>query len=456
MVQDTIFALSTILGKSGIAVIRIAGPDAKSVLSLFGVNKLIVPRKATYTILLSMDGKEILDEAIFIYFESPNSFTGGDVVELHLHGSLAVVNDVLKELSSIKFLRLAEPGEFTKIAFYNAKIDLTKAEALADLIDAETTIPKKLALRQLSGELESLYESWRQKIIIVLSQLEAFIDFPEDDIPAHSLTQAFEVVQDLIIQMKRHLDKSSKGEVLMRGINIAIGGPPNAGKSSLLNILAQKDIAIVSNIAGTTRDVIQVKIDLQGFAIILSDTAGIRNSEDIIELEGIRRAKVVLNQADINIIVLDASDCVGYTFFEDININKSTTICILNKYDLIMEEKPQHNIVNSLLNYGIDKKHIIHTSIKTGYNIDCILERLLDLIRDHYTPSFAEPIVTNLRQKQNLSECIMYLESFNLDKLLELAVQDIRFAANSLGALTGKINIEEILDEIFTNFCIGK
>ncbi|CAL7961170.1 tRNA modification GTPase MnmE [Alphaproteobacteria bacterium] len=468
-IQDSVFALSTLMGKSGVAVIRITGPDSLEALHNLGYKKNPIPRQATYTVLISPTTQEVLDEGIIIYFQGPCSFTGEDSLELHLHGSIAVIRDVMEELGKLSFLRLAEPGEFTKRAFENGKMDLTKVEALSDLIDSETSIQRRIALQQLSGELKSLYDTWRQELIHTMAQLEAYIDFPEDDIPKAVLQSAESRVQKLTQQIQHHLDVSTISNSLMEGIKIAIGGAPNAGKSSLLNLIAKQDVAIVSDLAGTTRDVIQVKLNLDGFSVILADTAGIRESTNVIEQEGVNRAKLALRSADINLIMLDLNEY-------DESFNFKTTmesilcevqaehhkenIFLLNKCDLLdlspVGANPKiTSITKYLISLGIKQERIILFSTQSRYNLHNLLQLLSQVIKGKYCVT-TEPIITNIRQKQRLAECINNLRMFSMDKPLELAAQDIRFAAKALEVITGRIELDEVLNEIFSNFCIGK
>ena len=439
MKKDTIYALSTVVGKAGVAIIRIAGPDSKVVLEQLSGLSGPSPRRAYFCSLRAPESQEVLDEAVFIYFEGPKSFTGDDIVELHLHGSVSVVNDVLEVLSKFPCLRLAEPGEFSKRAFLNGKMDLTRAEGLASLIDAETSVQRRVALRQLSGELEQLYDKWRNDLIAVLALLEAFIDFPDDDVPQDVLKEAAEKVAGLNDAIKRHLQSKNCGEVIARGINIAIVGAPNVGKSTLLNLLSKRDIAIVSNIAGTTRDVLQVKIDLKGYPVVLYDTAGIRETDDVIEREGVRRAKKVLDNADIQIAMLDASNVKELDLKE---LDNDRQITVLNKSDL---------------SFDLDKyPNAVHMSALTGEGVEDFLDVLLELISVKYTPS-NEPMITKIRYRKALESCVENLNYFSLEgKPLELAAEDVRLAANSIGSILGKVDVEEILDLIFSSFCIGK
>ena len=453
--QKTIFALSTVFGKSGIAVIRISGPDSKSAAKILGYEIDLKHKQAVFTSIYDIDKKNVLDDVILLFFAAPNSFNGEDILEIHIHGSIAIINDVLDELNKINFLRIAEPGEFTKIAFYNGKMDLVKAEGLADLLDAETSMQRLIAQKHLSGGLSDLYNKWRADLISILSQLEALIDFPEDDIPENILISTAITVNNVIEEITNHLKNHERGKSIMNGINIVISGAPNVGKSSLMNLLAKKDIAIVSDIAGTTRDIIQVKLDLGGFVVILSDTAGLREANDSIEKEGIRRAEYAIKEADINIVVLTTFG----NFTNHLNLlPEADTIWLINKSDLMNHEAITNNTTSlkKELEKFSRKDEILAISTVTNNGIDDFLNLLQEKIKNKYEEAVLSPITTRIRQKKNLEQCLTHLKKFSINKKLEMACQDIRIAGEYIGMLTGKIYIEEILDEIFINFCIGK
>lgn len=441
---DTVFALSTIAGRSGVAVIRVSGPKAMNVLKDLGMKREVEARIATYLPIISPFSKEVIDEAIVIYFKGPKSFTGEDIVEIQTHGSIAVINELMETLGQFSYLRIAEPGEFSKKAFLNGRIDLTAAEGLADLIDAETAMQKRVALRQMNGELENLYEQWRAEIVTILAQLEAFIDFPDDDIPQDILKFAEQKILDLSEKMAIHLNDNNRGEVIMRGVQVAIIGQPNVGKSSLINAIAKKEVAIVSDIAGTTRDVIDVKIDLAGFPVIFYDTAGIRDADDVIEKEGVRRALKIQGDADITIYVVDQADPKSLEAIHPQTYNPEKSIVVINKSDL----------GECLFNSDITK-NAIKISAKTQQGFSEMLERLLVIIKDNYMPS-SDPVITRVRYRNYIQSTMESLTNFSLEMPLDMATEEIRCAANYLGKITGKIDIEEVLDEIFSTFCIGK
>ncbi len=451
--KKTIFALSTLAGRSGVAVVRISGDNALSTIHILCPNINLLPRTATLANLVDPYNKEPIDQAILLYFKAPNSFTGEDVIEIQFHGSIAVIDHLLEVLGKMELLRMAEAGEFSKRAFLNSKLDLTQAEALVDLIDAETRLQKSAALRQLSGQLGTLYNDWRSKILNHLYKLEALIDFPEDDIPQSLVKSVFSDLVTLSNTIKNHLSDNNTGEVLNRGLNVAIVGAPNAGKSSLLNVLAKSNVAIVSDIAGTTRDVIKVKINLNGFPLILYDTAGIRETTDEIEKEGVKRAVKTLDESDIQLLVLDIEDT---NFFSDvkklISLEKPTFI-LFNKKDKF--EDFNSNKYKNIAEEFKEHCQILEISAKTGYAIDQLIESLSALIKNKYSIS-NEPLITHHRYRVNLTKCVECLELIDRNTSLDISTEYIRLAASELGMITGKIEVEEILDLIFSSFCIGK
>lgn len=436
--RKTIFALATPPGKSGVAIIRISGEKAFICLDHLIAGSKPKPRYASLHTLIDHSTNQIIDKAIILTFLAEHSFTGENIVELHIHGSRAVINILMKFLGKIDDFRLANPGEFAKRAFLNGKMDLTAAEGLADLIEAETLIQQQQAMRQVQGKLADLYEQWRKKLISVLALVEAFLDFPEDDLPSDIIAELNNEVGTLKFDINAHLNDKHKGEILRRGIYVAIIGAPNVGKSSLLNYLAKKDVAIVSNIAGTTRDVIEVNLDLDGYPVTIADTAGIRESQDIIEQEGINRAIKRAENADIKIVMLAADDSSSFNQ-EILNMADEKAIILLNKID------KQRNSLDGALRISIEK----------NIGLDSFLEQLLNLVIEKFSPS-ADPIITRERHRYFLNNAYESLDRFNLDNPLELAAEDLRLAARSLGQIVGTIEVEQILDEIFSKFCIGK
>ena len=455
--MDTIFANATAPIKAGVAVIRISGENAgKAVMALTG-KPLPEPRKATLSKIYNPKSGELIDEPLILWFKSPFSFTGEDTAELHIHGSRAVITELYQSLNTIPGLRLAEAGEFSRRAFENGKMDLTEAEGLADLIDAETKIQARMALRQKQGDLGALYEKWRGELLTILANIEAYIDFPDEEIPPEITNKIQNDIAFLISGIASHLNDNKRGERLRNGLNVAIIGPPNAGKSSLLNILAKRDVAIVSEHAGTTRDIIETHLDLGGYPIIIADTAGIRENAGEIEAEGIKRAISKAENADFRIIVCDIKEASKEKIEKIINDSNNTLEnndnCHSNNFIIIFNKNDLSN--NNLENLTIMGKKPIAASFKNGEGIDQILSSIKDFAEDNFNIS-GDPIITRERHRNLLKEVLSSLENFSLDNAIELAAEDLRYAANSLGKITGRIDVEEILGKIFSSFCIGK
>ncbi|MDF2964661.1 MAG: trmE [Rickettsiaceae bacterium] len=442
--MDTIFALSSAPGKAGVSVFRISGINALRAIDIICPDVTLKPREAQLVNLYSPENNIIFDKAIVIYFKAPNSFTGEDVIEFHTHGSIAIGNMLIESLMSIEGLRLAEPGEFSKRAFLNNKMDLTAAEGLADLIEAETSQQVRQAIRQMSGELEKLYEGWRHDLLKIQSLLEAYIDFPDEEIPDSVLDGVNANLCRLKQAINSHLNDNTRGERLRNGIKLAIFGPPNAGKSSLLNYLARREVAIVSTKAGTTRDVLEIHLDINGYPIVIADTAGIRATEDEIEAEGIKRAQIAASQADIKIFIFDIAEGMPKDshFLELIDDN---TIIIANKIDLKHQRQ----------NISYQGNKVLALSVKEKAGMELLLDEITRKAETLARPS-ETPAITRLRYRKSLNEALILLSNFNFDKDIVLAAEDIRLAARALSQITGKISVDEILGEIFANFCIGK
>ena len=438
--RSTIFALSTIAGKSGVAIIRISGNSILQLLSDFKI-KLPMVRQATFTKFISPLDNQVLDYGLLLYFAAPNTFTGEDLVEFHLHGSPAVISEALDILGKLPYLRPAEPGEFSKRAFLNGKLDLTSAEGLAQLIDSETSLQRKIALRQLSGELGNVYDNWRNQILNIVATLEALIDFPDEDIPQEVINIAKQQTASLSREISQHLQSANSGISIMDGIHVAIIGAPNVGKSSLLNAIANREVAIVSEYEGTTRDIIEVRLNLAGYLVTLYDTAGIRVATDVIEQEGIRRTKHKAKDCDIILYVADASRQETFNIAEyGVDKSDSVIFCI-NKYDLAQAKIPIKNYIT--------------TSIKQKESISHLIQMLTAIIKEKYSYN-SVPIITNLRYKYHLEEALEELSQAFDEKVLDLTAFHFRRAAHAIGMITGAIDVEEILDTIFSSFCIGK
>jgi tRNA modification GTPase len=439
--METIYAISSGANKAGVCVIRISGPNAKQ--SLLKLTKKPLPENRLAVLRYLYDGEELLDDSLVILFEGPNSFTGEDIVELHIHGGKAVIDGVLQALGKIDNFRLAMPGEFSRRAFENNKMDLTKAEAIADLVDAETKAQKKQALRQMEGELGRLYEGWRFKLKNILAYIEASIDFADEDVPND--VDVLPKVKEVISEINDHLNDKGRGEKLRDGLSIAILGAPNAGKSQLLNAIAKRDVAIVSEIEGTTRDVIDVHLDLNGYPAIISDTAGIRSSDDIIEKEGISRALKKAENADIKVILFDASKNLDK---ESLNLIDSESIIVLNKVDKNVNEAT----INNIDNYS---NKVIKISALTGENLNEFLDILEKETKDKLF-SAGRSNITRERHRKYIQDAYKFLNEVLQTDSPVLQAENIRIAMREIGKITGSVDVEELLDVIFKDFCIGK
>jgi tRNA modification GTPase len=440
--NSTIFAKASGLGKAGVVVFRLSGPRAITTAEKFLKSTKLTHRYASFSKIYHPVTNEFIDDGIILYFKAPQSFTGEDIIEFQMHGSVAVVQIFTEAILGCDGIRMAEPGEFAKRAFLNGKMDLTSAEGLADLIDAETKFQHKQAARQMNGELERLYGSWRAILLKILALLEAYIDFPDEDIPESVTMEISENVTYLKQCLISHLDDNKRGERLRHGLYLSIFGAPNAGKSSLINFLSKRDISIVSDFAGTTRDIVEAHLDIGGFPIILADTAGIRQSLDAVEQEGIERAKRNALNADIKILVIDASD--ERPLAEEIlKMVDDNTIILLNKIDIAK------NIPSC---YGVS---VIKTSIKSLVGMDILLAKIEELASKIAIP-LETPSITRIRYRSNISKSLASIENFENSDDIILKAEDIRLAARYLSILTGKIDVETIIGEIFANFCIGK
>ncbi len=442
--SQTIFALASAAGKSGIAIIRISGDRTTKALEALGCKNIPEPRKATLKKLYREN--ELIDEAVIIYFPAPNSFTGEDVAELHIHGSQAVVSNIISHLSSLDEIRLAEAGEFSRRAFENGKMDLTKAEAIADLIDAETSMQQKQALRQMGGELEQLYENYRSNMIKILAHIEAYIDFPDEDIPEEIKADIINNSESLKLSLEEHI-ADKRGEIIRSGVHVVIVGSPNVGKSSLINYLSRRDVAIVSDVAGTTRDIIEVHLDINGYAVIISDTAGLREGSNEIESIGVNLAKKKAAISDLKICMFDATELPKLDKYTKSLIDENSII-VINKIDLL-----------SPTSFELEGITSIPISVTTGEGAEALLNILEEKIKNIVMPS-SSPLLTRERHKMHVREAIDYLGRFihamNIERDIELCAEDLRVAATSIGRITGKIGIDELFDQIFSSFCIGK
>ncbi len=442
--NETIFALASGSGKAGVAVIRVSGPSALAALEAMTAGDAPPPRIVKRAKLIDPVQGEALDDGLVLYFAAPRSFTGEDVVEFHVHGGRAVIAAVLGVLAAMPALRPAEAGEFSRRAFDNGKLDLTAIEGLADLVNAETEAQRRQAFRQMEGALEKLFEDWRARLIDAIARFEAEIDFSDEELPEGLAQEVARTVDGLAAEIADYLEDAHRGERIRDGIHIAILGPPNAGKSSLLNTLARRDAAIVSETAGTTRDVIEVHMNVGGFEVVLADTAGLRETMDAIEDEGVRRALDRAKQADMKIVVFDGAEWPARDPASEALID-ATSFVVVNKSDLV-------DLSGDLCLRGRPSFAI---SVRTGEGIADFLAALEENIRSVYETSEAPP-VTRLRHRLALEECREALLRFRAAQAVELAAEDLRLAARALGRITGRVDVEDILDVIFRDFCIGK
>jgi tRNA modification GTPase len=418
-------------------VLRLSGPQAGPMLTRLA-GALPPPRMARRRRLVDPETAEPIDDALVLWFPAPASYTGEDVAELHLHGGRAVLAAFVEALTRFG-LRLAEPGEFTRRAFLNGKVDLVQAEAIADLAAAETEAQRRQALRQLDGALGDLYRGWSRRLTRILAHLEAAIDFPDEDLPPEIEDRILAETRDLADEIDRHLADGHRGERLRDGISVAIVGPSNAGKSSLLNRIARREAAITSPIAGTTRDIVEVALDLQGYPVVLADTAGLRDSDDAIEQEGLRRALRRAEQAEIRLFVFDArtpAEAGGAASWPG-----PDTILIANKIDLASA-------------CGGLPDAALPISALTGEGIDNLLSAIGERVVQTYR--IEAPVLTRARHRQALEEAALSLRQAVGAALPELRAEDVRLAFRSLGRITGTVDVEDLLDVIFRDFCIGK
>jgi tRNA modification GTPase len=440
-----VYALSSGRGPSGIAIVRISGKDTLKVCKNLTKLKEISSNEVNYCKFYDPKTDNVIDpEALLLWFPGPNSYTGDDLAEFQVHGSNAVINALLKALSEQDNCRLAEPGEFTKIAFQNDKIDLLKAESIGDLIHAETDLQKDQAVKLVQGNASNYYNDLREKLIKSLSYIEAKIDFAEDDLPEKVLTEVQNSIKEIHKDIHKIIEDNKIGEKIRDGFRVSITGEVNAGKSSLLNLIAKRDVAIVSDEAGTTRDVIETYLNIDGYPVILADTAGIRDTKNEVEKKGISLALGKSKEADLNIVVIDNS-------LKSINnvikkmINKDT-IVLLNKSDVVGKQ-----------NHKFDADTVL-ASVKENKNIDSLINKIKEKLGKKFT-SNNTVLITRERHRVKLNQCLKEIDNFlekDQNKDLELAAEDLRMATRHLGSIVGKVDVEEILGSIFKDFCIGK
>jgi tRNA modification GTPase len=475
--NDTIFALASAPGRAGVAVIRVSGPNADAALRNLTHRPLPAARMAAIRSLYGNSNKDRIDAALIVRFTAPHSYTGEDVIEFQIHGGPAVTAALLAALAAQPGLRAAEPGEFTRRAVLNGRLDLTQAEAIADLVTAETEAQRRQAFRQFEGKLGELYEEWRARLIRAAAWIEASIDFADEDIPASAAAESRSALQWVADEIRAHLDDGRRGEILRDGLQVAIIGPPNAGKSSLLNALARRDVAIVSPTPGTTRDVIEVRLDLGGYPVILADTAGLRDSVDAIEEEGVRRARARAQSADLCLLVLDATQPNLETYppleggsnreavrggerCSTIPSPKSPSRSRSNEISTLPQGEGREDAATIVVWNKADlvtdrTRPGLWVSAKTGEGLPALIAALAS----HAASGLAQneaPVITRARYREALGEAVKALDLAVATAEPELAAEHVRIALRAIGRITGRVDLDELLDVVFRDFCIGK
>ena len=438
--EDTILALATGSLHAATALIRISGNGASRTANILGFK---LPKQRVASVVILKDGERRLDEVLVIFFKGPRSYTGEDVMELHVHGGRAVIEAVINILKKQEGFRIAEPGEFTKRAVLNAKMDLTKAEGINDLIHAETEAQRVQSFAQVDGALSEIASSWRKKAIKIAAHIEAYIDFPDEEIPESTLTGLGDEMGRLIIEIDKGLNDGRRGEILREGFRIAVIGPPNAGKSTLVNWLSKRPISIISEQPGTTRDVLEASLDLDGYPVIIADTAGLRASEDSIENEGMKRAQDWANKANCRLILLEPS--TEADFLERLKPNPEYDLVVLNKMDLAPKD--------------LRKKEMLAISLKDEIGLDKLLNGLKKTVSKRMASQ--EPaVITRIRHREALQSSLNSMRSAKTALLLgeepEIVAEELRAATRSLGRVVGAVDVEDLLDIVFGDFCIGK
>ena len=437
MAQDTIYALASGMGRAGVAVVRVSGPGVRDVAKALCDGHLSEPRRATLSSLRGSSGS-VIDEGLTLFFAAPNSFTGEDVVEFHVHGGRAILEALFSAFDEFG-LRVAGPGEFTRRAVENGKLDLTRAEAIADLVNAETAAQHRQALGQYGGQLAQLYDAWRARLIRALAWAEAAIDFSDEELPAGMLSSMRLMAAEILEEIQGHLKDAHRGERIREGIYLTVVGAPNAGKSSLVNALAKRDVAIVNSVPGTTRDVIEVRLDLDGYPVTVADTAGIRETKEAVETEGVRRALERARTADLVLWLRDGSLAdeampVPSDFHAD--------LIVWNKADLAWPRTHEG----------------LKLSLKTGQGLQELLQALADRVNEKLATSSEGPVLTRQRHRKALedaAECLLAMLAAPAGHP-ELAAEDLRLAVRAIGRITGAVDLDELLDVVFREFCVGK
>ena len=450
VIQATIFALATGRGRAGVAVVRVSGPKAADTIRILTGQDVPEPRAATLRTLVNINDKRVLDRALILWFPEPSSFTGEDVAEFHIHGGRAVITGLTDSLATLPGLRVAEAGEFTRRAVENSKMDLTAAEGLIDLINAETEAQRCQALRQMGGALSELYEVWRSSLLRAQAMIEVGIDFAdESDVGDNVACSARDILHGTAKDISSHLNDARRGERLRDGMRVVIIGAPNVGKSSLLNALASRNVAIVSEQAGTTRDILETHLDIGGYPVTIADTAGLRDSSDAIEMEGICRAKGRAATSDLKIAMFD---CMSkFPDVMTVQMIDAATVVAINKLDLSMPVwdvkcLPPH-------------AQCFFISVQDNIGLDDLfvdLKKRAELMMDDH----GAPVITRLRHRTALVEARDALDQTiqAMDKQLDLALvaENLRYVVRAIGRITGRVDVEDLLDSVFKDFCIGK
>lgn len=441
---DTIFALSSAPGRAGIAVVRVSGPKAGSAIQALTGRPVPEPRRASLRTLHAPPAtprgtQREIDTGLVLFFTAAHSATGEDIAEFHVHGGRAIVDAVLAALGALPGLRLATPGEFTRRAVENARLDLTQAEGLADLIDAETDAQRKQALEQYGGALFRLCEDWRTRLVRLCAWTEAAIDFSDEELDPDLDAQVRGAARAVLAEMRAALADNRRGEIVRDGFHVAVIGPPNAGKSSLVNALARRDVAIVSEVPGTTRDIVETRLDLDGYCVHLADTAGLRATADAIEAEGVRRALARAQGADLTLLVLDGSAADPYAAIESDTLT-AKTITVWNKCDMPWP-MPREGA---------------RISARTGEGLDALVDMLLGQLRESFDRAREQPVMTRARHREQVTAAAEALARALEGTQADLIAEDYRLALRAIGRLTGRVDIEELLDVVFRDFCIGK
>ena len=438
-----IYALSSGRGPAGIAIIRMSGKDTFKIVETITKKKNLRPKETNFCKFYDPTNNNLIDEGFLLLFPGPNSFTGDDLAEFHIHGSNAVITCFLYVLSQQENSRLAEAGEFTKIAFQNNKIDLIEAESVGDLIHSETELQRQQAIKLVQGGASKHYNNLRQKLIKALAYIEAKIDFAEEDLPDSVLKKVQKSIKEVHNDIKKILEDHKVGEKIREGFKVSIIGEVNAGKSSLLNLLSKREVAIVSEEEGTTRDVIETYLNIDGYPVILADTAGIRHSNNEVEKKGILLAINKSKDSDLNIVVID--NCSSQIDPKIQNLISKDSIVILNKSDVT--NKPNHDFKEALL-----------VSVKENKNIDQLIKKIKDRLSKKFIRT-NDILITRERHREKLTACLKEIDNFLIKDQaedIEIAAEDLRLATRHLGGIVGKVDVEEILGSIFKDFCIGK